>query len=75
MTNDIYLIIIINKTPLRSNGNYPITDHITEMGEAHIVGPTDLSGLSKKTVFNIFIIFLEDNCPVQWSMAYEDAKQ
>ena len=32
-------------------------------------------GFQKKSVFNIFIIFLEDNCPGQWSMAYEDAKQ
>ena len=32
--NGVYLIVIINKTPLR-NGNCPITDPITEMGVAH----------------------------------------
>ena len=35
--NGVYLIVIINKTPLR-NGNCPITDPITEMGVAHTMG-------------------------------------
>ena len=44
--------------------------------EKHISwGLLTYQGFQKKSVFNIFIIFLEDNCPVQWSMAYEDAKQ
>ena len=34
----VYLIAIINKTPLR-NENCPITDPIAEMGVAHTVWP------------------------------------
>ena len=37
LANGVYLIVIINKTPLR-NGNCPITDPITEKGVAHTVG-------------------------------------
>ena len=37
LANGVYIILIINKTPLR-NGNWPITDPITEMGVAHTVG-------------------------------------
>ena len=34
LANGVYLIEIINKTPL-SNGNWPITDPINKMGVAH----------------------------------------
>ena len=37
LDNEVYLIVIINKTSLR-NWNYPITNLITEMGVAHTVG-------------------------------------
>ena len=36
LVNKVYLIAIINKTPLR-NGNCPITDPIAKMGVAHTV--------------------------------------
>ena len=37
LANGVYLIAIINKTPLR-NGNCPITGPLAEMGVAHTVG-------------------------------------
>ena len=37
LTNRVYLIAIIDKTPLR-NGNCPVINLITQMGVAHTVG-------------------------------------
>ena len=37
LANGLYLIAIINKTPLH-NGNYPIMDPIADMGVAHALG-------------------------------------
>ena len=36
LANEVYLIAIINKTPLR-NGYCPVTNLITELGVAHTV--------------------------------------
>ena len=44
LANRVYLITIVNKTPLR-NGNCPVTNLITEMGVAHTVGLSVLSEL------------------------------
>ena len=45
LANRVYLIAIINKTPLR-NRNCPITNLIIKMGVAHTVGPYRLNHIA-----------------------------
>jgi hypothetical protein len=62
LANVVYLIAIINKTPLR-NGNCPITDPIAEMGVAHTVGPYQLTG---SITFLRLIITLKTSWPFKF---------